>query len=158
MTLSLPNTGMATIIDIGNPTDIHPLNKTDVGLRLAYNALHKTYGIETLFSGPVYKKQTIRNNEVIIEFDYLGSGLVTNNGKTPHEFILAGKDRVFYPAKAKIVNNTIVLNSKKVTKPVSVRYAWKNSPKVNLFNKEGLPAVPFRTDDWEGVTSKNSTF
>jgi sialate O-acetylesterase len=158
ITLSLPNTGMATTIDIGNPTDIHPLNKKDVGLRLAYNALHKTYGIETLYSGPVYNKYTIHNKEIIIEFEHLGSGLITDNEKAPQEFILAGEDQVFYPATAKIVNNTIVVSSKKIAKPVSVRYAWKNSPKVNLFNKEGLPAVPFRTDKWKGITYKNSDY
>ena len=155
MALSLPNTGMATTIDIGNPTDIHPLNKKDVGLRLAYNALDKTYGIETPFSGPTFSKHTVKNNEIIIEFDHVGSGLVTNNEKAPKEFIIAGEDQVFYPATAKIVNNTIVVSSKSVAKPASVRYAWKNSPKVNLFNKEGLPAVPFRTDNWEGITFHN---
>ena len=156
MTLSLANTGMATTIDIGNPTDIHPLNKTDVGKRLAYNALHNTYGIETLFSGPVFSKYTINKSDVIIEFTHVGNGIITNDGMAPKEFIMAGEDELFYPAKAKIVNNTIVLNCKSVPNPVSVRYAWKNSPIVNLFNMEGLPAVPFRTDNWDGITYKNS--
>ena len=158
MTLSLPNTGMATTIDIGNPIDIHPLNKKDVGLRLAYNALDKTYDIETVYSGPMYSKFTIDNSEVILEFTNVGSGLVTNNEKNPQEFIIAGEDQVFYPAIAKIVNNTIVIKSNKVMEPVSVRYAWKNSPEVNLYNKDGLPAIPFRTDNWESVTLSNSGF
>ncbi|MEE9438548.1 MAG: sialate O-acetylesterase [Saprospiraceae bacterium] len=152
MTLSLPNTGMATIIDIGNADDIHPKNKIDVGKRLAYNALNNTYNVPTPCLGPTYNTHKIKDSNVIINFNNIDNGLVTDDKEAPKEFIIAGKNKIFYPANAVILNNTIIVSSDLVKKPAAVRYAWKNSPVVNLFNKEGLPALPFRTDRWKGTT------
>jgi len=143
---------MATIIDIGEAGDIHPTNKHDVGKRLALNALKTTYKMDVVPHGPMYKSLEINGNKAIISFDDCGKTLVTSDKKAPVGFSIAGDDKKFYWADAKIVNNTIELTCKNVNKPVAVRYAWANNPATNLYNKEGLPAVPFRTDDWPGLT------
>ena len=152
MTLQLPRTGMATIIDIGEANDIHPRNKIDVGKRLALNALHTTYGKDIVFSGPMYASHEVKNDSVIISFNHTGSGLITNNDKNPVGFSVAGEDKVFHWASAVIKDNKIILTCKEVKKPVAARYAWANNPETNLYNQENLPAVPFRTDQWEGIT------
>jgi len=153
MALQLPHTGMATIIDIGEANDIHPTNKHDVGKRLALNALKITYGKNVVPHGPMFKSMEIKKNKVIISFDECATELVTSDKKAPKGFAVAGKDKKFYWATAKIVDgNKIELTCSKVKEPVAVRYAWANNPEVNLYNKEGLPAVPFRTDDWPGLT------
>ena len=154
MTLSLPNTGMATIIDIGAADDIHPRNKLDVGRRLALNALNKTYGKEVVFSGPTFKEMKVQGNRVTITYDNLGSGFyLKDKYGYVNGFSVAGKDRKFHWAKAYITGETVEVSCDKVAKPVAVRYGWANNPEdLNLFNMEGLPAVPFRTDDWPGVT------
>jgi sialate O-acetylesterase len=152
MALSLPNTGMATIIDIGEATDIHPTNKHDVGKRLALNALKTTYKMDVVAHGPMYKSIEIKGNKVIVSFDDCGKTLVTSDKKAPVGFEVAGKDKKFFWADAKIDKSTIVLTCKKVKAPVAVRYAWANNPATNLYNKENLPAVPFKTDDWPGLT------
>jgi sialate O-acetylesterase len=151
-TLALPNTGMAVIIDIGEARDIHPKNKQDVGKRLALWALAKTYGKKPVYSGPIYKSKRIEGNKITLEFEHVGGGLVGSGGETLNGFAVAGADRKFVWADAKIAGDTVVVSSDKVSEPAAVRYGWANNPVCNLYNKEGLPASPFRTDDWPGVT------
>jgi sialate O-acetylesterase len=153
MTLSLPNTGMAVIIDIGDANDIHPKNKQDVGKRLALWALAKTYGKKLVYSGPIYKSMKIQGRDIILNFDQIGTGLVAQGGQSLKGFAIAGADRKFVWADARIDGQTVVVSSDKVPEPVAVRYAWANNPVCNLYNKEGLPASPFRTDDWPGITA-----
>jgi sialate O-acetylesterase len=151
MTLSEPNTGMAVIIDIGEAKDIHPRNKDDVGYRLTLAALKKTYGKDIVFAGPMYKSLKIEGDRVILDFDHTGSGLVVKD-KYGYikSFAIAGDDRKFFWAKAYLnQDNKVVVYSDAVKKPVAVRYAWADNPDdVNLYNAEGLPACPFRTDEW----------
>lgn len=146
-TLAVPNTGMAVTIDIGEPDDIHPKNKQDVGKRLAQWALAKTYGKEVAPSGPLYKSMRIDGGKIILEFDHVDGGLVVCGDK-PKGFAIAGEDKKFVWADAKIEGKTVVVSSDEVKQPTAVRYAWANNPDCNLFNKAGLPASPFRTDDW----------
>ena len=152
MTLAVPNTGMATIIDIGDAVDIHPKNKQDVGKRLALWALAETYGKEIVYSGPLYKSMEVRGNQIVLHFDHVGGGLVAGGGEPLKGFAVAGADRKFVWADAKIEGDTVVVSSDQVSEPVAVRYAWADNPVCNLYNKEGLPASPFRTDQWPGVT------
>jgi sialate O-acetylesterase len=152
MTLSLPNTGMATIIDIGDANNIHPKNKQDVGKRLALWALAKTYDKDLVYSGPLYKSMEVKGNQIVLHFDHIDSGLVTKGGESLKGFAIAGADRKFVWADAKIEGDTVVVSSDQVSEPVAVRYAWADNPVCNLYNKEGLPASPFRTDQWPGVT------
>lgn len=154
MTLSVPNTAMAVTIDIGE-VGIHPRNKQDVGLRLSLAALAKVYGKEIVYSGPVYKSMKIEGDKIRLYFDHPGSGLMIDRGNEPTGFSIAGEDKKFYWAKAVIDGNTIIVSNKNVVPPVAVRYAWAENPDCNLYNKEGLPASPFRTDDWEGITHNN---
>jgi len=158
MTLSLPNTGMACIIDIGDANDIHPTNKQDVGKRLALNALKLTYNKDIVHSGPTYKSMRIEGNKAFIEFSNVGSGLMINDlyGYLKG-FTIADKSEVFHWAKAELFDNkTVVVYSSSVAYPVSVRYAWADNPfDANLYNKEMLPTIPFRTDDWELITKNN---
>ena len=153
MTLALPNTGMAVIIDIGEASDIHPKNKQDVGKRLALWALARTYGKTPVYSGPIYKSMKTEGNKTILEFEHVGGGLVGRGGEPLKGFAVAGADRKFAWADAKIEGDTVVVSSDKVSEPAAVRYGWANNPVCNLYNKEGLPASPFRTDDWPGVTA-----
>lgn len=156
MTLSLPNTGMATIIDAGHQTDIHPPDKPTVGRRLAAQALKVAYGEDIVASGPLFREMTIQGSEATLHFDDFGSGLETRTVETdgltvPAEpvagFLICGADKVFHPADAKITGrDTVVVSSPEVDVPVAVRYAWANFPRCNLYNEEGFPAVPFRTD------------
>ncbi len=154
-TLALPNTGMAVTIDIGDPKDIHPGNKQDVGKRLAAIALKNTYQIEVPSSGPMYKSVEFQDISATVSFDFTGSGLVANDKFGYLKgFEVAGDDKVFHYAKAEIRGNQVVVWHPKGQKPASVRYAWADSPDdANLFNKEGFPACPFRTDDWPGKTA-----
>jgi len=152
MTLASPNTGMAVIIDIGEANDIHPKNKQDVGRRLALWALAKTYGKNVVYSGPIYKSMNVEGNKVRLDFEHLGGGLVAGGSESLKGFSIAGADQKFVWADAKIDGNTVVVSSDKVTEPVAVRYGWADNPVCNLYNKEGLPASPFRTDDWPGIT------
>ncbi|MGX1930891.1 sialate O-acetylesterase [Flagellimonas sp. 2504JD4-2] len=143
------NTGMAVTNDIGNLKDIHPTNKQEVGRRLALWALAKTYGVKDVtFSGPVYKEMEIKKNKAILTFDHVENGLKME-GKTLKEFYVAGADQQFYEARARIKGNTVEVSSKKVKKPVAVRFAFYDKALPNLFNSEGLPASAFRTDAWE---------
>ncbi len=152
MTLSLPNTGMAVAIDIGDAIDIHPKNKQDVGKRLALNALNLVYDQEIEYSGPIYKSNTIEGNKINLTFDHVYSGLTTPKNEVFKGFSIAGSDKKFYWAQAKIDGNSIVVWNNKVKNPVAVRYAWAANPICNLYNKAGLPASPFRTDSWLGIT------
>lgn len=154
MTLTLPNTGMAVTIDIGNASDIHPKNKQDVGKRLALNALNLVYDKEIEYSGPIYKRNEIEGNKIRLTFDHVGSGLTAPNNEALKGFSIAGSDKNFYWAKAEIEGNSIVVWNDKIENPVSVRYAWASNPICNLYNKEGLPASPFRTDSWTGITEE----
>ncbi len=147
-TLTVPNTGMAVTMDIGNLKDIHPTNKKDVGHRLALWALAKTYGVKDIvYSGPLYKSMTVEGNKAIISFNHVDGGLVAKDGALK-EFYVAGSDKVFVPAKAKIQGDQVVVWSPKVKKPVAVRYAFWDAAVASLFNRAGLPASPFRTDEW----------
>jgi sialate O-acetylesterase len=150
MALSLPNTGMALAIDIGEADDIHPANKQDVGIRLAYVALNKTYGKDIVCSGPAFKSMTIDGAAIRLEFDHFGSGMISKgNNDEVKGFAVAGMDRIFHWARAVIDGDQVIVSSPSVNKPVAVRYAWANNPAgANLYNKKGLPAIPFRTDNW----------
>lgn len=153
-TLKLPNTGMAVTTDIGNAKDIHPTNKQDIGLRLAAVAMNNIYGKKQVHSGPTYKSQTIKGNEIILTFDNIGSGLSTSNNNELKGFEIAGADKVFHSAKAIIKDNKIIVSSDKVQNPVAVHYGWADDDTaINLFNKEKFPASPFRTDNWEMLTA-----
>lgn len=154
-TLQLPNTGMAVTTDIGNAKDIHPTNKQDVGKRLAAIALNNVYGKKMVDGGPMYKSQEIQENQIILTFDNIGSGLTTSgqNGILKG-FEIAGVDKVFHSAKAIIKNNQVIVYSENVPNPVAVHYGWSDDDtEINLFNKEKFPASPFRTDDWEMITA-----
>jgi sialate O-acetylesterase len=149
-TLSLPNTAMAVTVDIGEWNDIHPLNKKDVGKRLALAAQKVAYGdVEVVYSGPLYKSMTIEGNKIILKFTNIGSGLIVKENDQLKSFAICGTDNKFVWANAKIKNNKVVVWSDKVENPVAVRYAWADNPEgANLYNKEGLPASPFRTDEY----------
>jgi sialate O-acetylesterase len=145
--LSVPNTAMAVTIDLGEWNDIHPDNKKDVGERLALAAEKIVYGENIVHSGPIYESSKVDGNKIIITFNNTGSGLIANDGEELSEFAIAGADKKFVWAKAKIQGNTVVVWNDAVTDPVYIRYAWADNPvNPNLFNKEGLPASPFRTD------------
>ncbi len=147
--LQLPHTGMAVTTDIGDLKNIHPANKQDVGKRLALWALAKDYGQEDLvYSGPLYDSMKIEGNTIRLTFSNTGGGLVARGDAPLREFQIAGEDKKFVPAKAMIDGETIVVSAPQVAKPVAVRFAFSQTAKPNLTNKEGLPASPFRTDDW----------
>lgn len=147
MTLALQNTGMAVIIDIGDAKDIHPKNKQDVGRRLALWAEAQVYGKTLVYSGPIYESMKVEDRTVSLTFKHAGGGLVAKGEKLTG-FALAGEDRVFHWADAKADGKTVTLSCEQVAKPVAVRYGWADNPDCNLYNKEGLPASPFRTDEW----------
>lgn len=149
--LELRHTGMAVTIDIGDPDDIHPRNKQDVGLRLALAARAVAYGEPIVYSGPLFRQLTREGNRLRLWFDHVGSGLATRDGSLPKGFLIAGNDRIFHPAQAVIEGDTIVVWSDQVPEPVAVRYAWAPNPDGNLQNREGLPASPFRTDRWRNA-------
>jgi sialate O-acetylesterase len=147
-TLPVPQTGMAVTIDLGEWNDIHPLNKKDVGKRLAFAAQKIAYGNNKIVSsGPTYNAMKIRGNKIILTFKDIGSGLVAKDGELRY-FAIAGADNKFVWGKAKIKNDKVIVWSESIPNPVAVRYAWADNPEgANLYNREGLPASPFRTDD-----------
>ena len=157
MTLSLPNTGMAVTTDIGTADDIHPRNKQDVGKRLAAIALNKIYGSANIAGGPVFKSINVEGNKVRVSFTNVGGGLMAKDKYGYLKgFEVAGDNHKFHYAKAWMEGNDVVVSSDMVTKPIAVRFAWADNPEdANLFNKEGFPAVPFRSDDWPGITVNN---
>lgn len=147
-TLSVPKAGMVVTMDIGNRDDIHPKNKQEVGRRLALWALANDYGKDIACSGPMYKASRIEEGKVHIEFDHVGNGLATSDGNPPSHFEIAGADQVFHPATAEIVGEEIIVSSEDVPSPKAVRYAFTSTAMPNLVNEDGLPASPFRTDQW----------
>ncbi len=148
--LGLPNTGMAVAIDIGNEHDIHPINKQDVALRLAAAAFHVAYQENVEPGGPAYRSMKIEGNQIRLSFDQVGYGLWA---KDPYGYLkgfaIAGVNQKFVWAKAWIEGNEVVVSASEVPNPVAVRYNWGNTPDGNLYSQDGLPAVPFRTDDWD---------
>lgn len=145
--LSIPNTAMAVAIDLGEWNDIHPDNKKDVGERLAKAAQKIAYNEDVIFSGPIYQSSTIEENKIIISFTNTGTGLITNDGEVPSDFAIAAADKKFVWAKTRIEGNKVIVWNDSIKSPMYVRYAWADNPiNPNLYNKEGLPASPFRTD------------
>jgi sialate O-acetylesterase len=160
LALALPKTGQAVILDICDAKEIHPRNKRDVGLRLALNALAIEYGNNIIYSGPTYKSMEIAGDRIDITMDNTGSGLWAKGSKYGYlqGFAIAGEDQKFHWAKAFVDGNNqnkIVVFSEHVKKPVAVRYAWADNPDdANLYNKEGLPASSFKTDNWKWITNR----
>ena len=153
--LELENTGLTVTIDIGDVDDIHPTNKHDVGARLALNALRVAHGKDVLDSGPTYEAMTVDQGAIRVSFGNIGDGLATVGGGSVSGFAIAGSDREFHWADAAIDGDAVLVRSDLVRHPVAVRYAWASNPVCNLTNDSGLPAPPFRTDDWPGITDGN---
>ncbi|NLF38253.1 sialate O-acetylesterase [bacterium] len=149
MTLSLPKTAMASAIDIGEARDIHSKNKQEVGRRLALGALAVAHGKPVEWSGPLYASHEVKGSNVVVSFTHLGGGLATRDGGALKGFAIAGEDKTFVWADARIDDGRVVVSAPGVAKPAAVRYSWANNPIGNLINKEGLPATSFRTDDWQ---------
>ncbi|MCF7220389.1 sialate O-acetylesterase [Marilutibacter chinensis] len=149
-TLALPATAQAVIIDVGDAHDIHPRDKRTVGHRLALAARHVAYGEELTYAGPMYRSMSTRGSRAVLHFDLQGSALaVRDGGDAVSGFEVAGTDRIFHPAQARIVDDTVEVWSTHVSTPAAVRYAWRDNPEgANLTNREGLPASPFRTVEW----------
>ncbi len=152
MTLSLTNTGMAVAIDVGDAADIHPKDKQSVGRRLALNALARTYGRDVEDSGPVFRAQAAEGAALRLSFGHAAGGLVAKAGPLKG-FAVAGADRVFHRATARIEGEALLVSAPDVPHPVAARYAWADNPVCNLYNAAGLPASPFRTDAWPGTTA-----
>lgn len=155
-TLSVKNTAMVVTTDIGDPNDIHPINKKTVGNRLGAIALKNLNQENIICSGPSYQSFKNIENQTIITFDNIGNGLITSNEiGIVNGFEVAGDDQIFYPAKAFIKDNKVIASCEKVPSPIAVRFGWIGDASLcNLFNKEGYPAVPFRTDDWKTITTE----
>ena len=138
---------MTVNIDLGEWNDIHPDNKKDVGERMALAAQNIVYGEDLVYSGPIYESSQVKDDKIVISFSHIGGGLITNDGETLDSFEIAGEDKNFVWAKAKIEGDKVIVWSDKVANPKYVRYAWADNPyNPNLYNKEGLPASPFRTE------------
>lgn len=142
---STPQTAMVVTTDVGDAEDIHPTRKEPVGARLALAARAKAYGEKLVYSGPVFSGMDIADNHAVLRFDHVGGGLMAKDGPL-RGFTISGDGQTFVPAEAEIVGNTVKVHAAGISKPVAVRYGWANVPDVNLFNAEGLPATPFRTD------------
>jgi sialate O-acetylesterase len=151
---SVPNTGIAVTIDVGEAGNLHPPRKQEIGERLALWALGTSYEKKLVYSGPLYKSMSVEGKCIRINFDYTGGGLQMK-GDLLQGFTIAGADKKYHHATAHIEGNSVIVSSPKVDSPVAVRYAWQDSPDCNLLNREGLPASPFRTDDWPGATYSN---
>ena len=140
---------MAVTTDIGNPRDVHPGNKQDVGRRLALWALAKDYGRDDVtYSGPLYKSMVVEGNTIRLTFDHVGSGLTSRDEKPLTWFEIAGEDKEFVEAQATIDGDTLIVSSDAIANPVAVRFGWHQSAEPNFVNKEGLPASPFHTAPW----------
>ncbi len=151
-TKTLPKVGMAVITDVGDPKDIHPTKKQPVGERLATAARAIAYGEKIEFSGPIYRSMKVEGSKATLRFDHVGKGLEARDGALKG-FAVCGDDKKFVWADAQIAGDTVIVSSQQVTKPVAVRYGWADCPVVNLWNKDGLPASPFRTDDFPMITA-----
>jgi len=145
--LAVPGTGMAVAIDVGDSGNIHPKNKQAVGARLALAARAVAYGETLIHSGPLFESMAAKGGNLCLRFKHVGEGLVAKGGKLTG-FTIAGADRKFVPAQAVIEGETVIVTSPEVMEPLAVRYGWANDPKCSLYNKAGLPASPFRTDEW----------
>jgi sialate O-acetylesterase len=152
----VPHTAMAVITDVGDPKDIHPRNKEPVGARLALAARAVAYGEPIEYSGPVYESMAVINDTAVLRFKHVGKGLEARGGSLDG-FTIAGENHQFHNAQAEIRDNRVYVRCDQVQKPVAVRYGWANCPVVNLWNKDGLPASPFRTDDFAMQTKPKST-
>lgn len=148
-----PNAGLAVTIDLGEAGNVHPPRKAEVGERLALWALGTTYHERVVYSGPLFESAEVERDRIRVRFTQTGGGLAVRGGGQLKGFVIAGEDRKFQLARAVIEDNTVVVSSPSVPRPVAVRYAWADDPECNLINREGLPASPFRTDDWPGVTA-----
>ncbi|MDR1191252.1 MAG: sialate O-acetylesterase, partial [Verrucomicrobiales bacterium] len=149
---TVPGVKMAVTIDLGEPFDIHPHNKQDVARRLARIALADVYGKKIEWSGPMYESMQIEGNKIRLKFSHADGGLVAKDGALKR-FAIAGADKQWLPAAAEIDGDTVVVSSASLSAPVAARYAWSSNPEgCNLYNQAGLPASPFRTDDWPVVT------
>jgi sialate O-acetylesterase len=137
---------------VGDPRNLHPPRKAEIGERLARWALGTTYARKMVYSGPLYDSAQVEGNRMRVHFQSTGSGMEAQ-GETLRGFAIAGPDRKFHWAEARIEGEAVIVSSETVSHPVAVRYAWADSPECNLFNKEGLPASPFRTDDWPGAST-----
>jgi sialate O-acetylesterase len=146
---------MAVLTDIGNPGDIHPRNKQDVGKRLARWALNRDYGRkDVVVSGPLYKSMKVEGNKIRVNFAHADGGLKARDDKPLTNFEIAGADGKFVPAKATIDGQTVVVEADGVAAPTQVRFGWNGVANPNLVNNEGLPAGPFRSQDWHGATGE----
>jgi sialate O-acetylesterase len=155
-TLKVPKTGIVVSTDVGDANSIHPLNKQAIGHRLALHALKNEYGkSELVASGPLYRAMRVRGRQIEINFTEIGSGLIASSDpKQLLGFTIADRSGQFRPAQAYISGSTVIVHSPKITHPTAVRYGWFDNPQeANLFNREGLPASPFRTDNWPLLTS-----
>lgn len=147
--LSIPNSALAVTIDLGEWNDIHPLNKKDVGVRMAKAAANLAYGDDqSVYTGPLFRSFEIQGDKIIISFNQVGAGLQAKGGEGIKGFAIAGKDKKFVWASAKIEGDKIFVWHPKISKPVAVRYGWADNPECNLYNLSGFPASPFRTDEW----------
>ena len=158
-TTDLKNTGMVVTIDIGDPHNVHPKNKQEVSRRLALLAKANVYGMDVVCDGPIYTSMTVEGNAVRLHFKSIGGGLAARGEGPLKGFVIAGADRKFVPAEATIDGEAILVRSENIASPIAARYAWEMNPDCNLINKAGLPASPFRTDDWpfwQGVQDKAS--
>jgi sialate O-acetylesterase len=147
MALALPNTGMVVSLDIGDAADIHPKNKQEVGRRLSLLARSLAHGETIVASGPIYRGLIVEGEKIRVLFSQIGRGLARSEGGIKG-FVIAGRDRKWVEADARVEGDNVVVWSKQVPGPVAVRYAWADNPAASLFSQEGLPAAPFRTDDW----------
>jgi sialate O-acetylesterase len=139
------NSAMTVTTDVGDANDIHPRKKEPVGQRLALAARALAYGEAIEYSGPLYESMRVDNGKIILQFKHIGGGLVANGGQLKG-FTIAGKDKKFVPATAEIQGDTVAVSAEGITDPLAARYGWDKVPDVNLYNQEGLPASPFRTD------------
>jgi len=155
MTMSkLPKTGQAVIIDIGEGKDIHPRNKVDVGMRLARWAIANEYGMKLPFRSPAYKSMEVSGNKAVLTFDFVGKGWRPFDVADPIGFAVAGEDKKFVWATAKVLGDgRVEVSAASVPTPASVRYGWADNPVCNMYSQDDLPLTPFRTDDWAGVTA-----
>jgi sialate O-acetylesterase len=145
---------LAVTVDIGDLKDVHPRNKQEVGKRLALWAMAKVYDKKLVYSGPVYKSMTVEGSAIRLKFDHVGGGLVARDDKPLTDFAIAGADQKFVPATAKIDGDSVIVTCPEVATPVAVRFGWRQDATPNLSNKDGLPAGPFRTDTWKGLTER----
>ena len=151
---SVPNAGLAVTTDLGDEKEIHPRRKRQVGERLALVALAKVHDYDIAYSGPIFQKMDVRGGAIVLHFNHVGKGLEAKDGPLTG-FTIAGEDRQFQNAEARIEGNTVVVQSDQVPKPIAARYGWAKNPQVNLWNRDGLPASPFRTDDFPLPTRDN---